>query len=79
MLTSDLLPLLDGVNGVRLELKLLGTAELPVQNDDDEDGQYDWDNNTDNQPDAAALSLSWRDRDCLHSWKQNEKDQTLSI
>lgn len=36
LLTSDLLPLLDGVNGVRLELKLLRAAQFPVEDDDDE-------------------------------------------
>lgn len=72
-MTSDLLPLLDGVNCIWLELELLRATQLPVQDDDDEDRQYDWDDHADNQPDAAALSLCWRDRKGLHSWRDTMK------
>lgn len=65
---SDLLPLLDGVDGIGLKLQLLGAAELPVEDDDDEDSQQDRDDNANNQPDAAALRLCWGDGQCLHRW-----------
>lgn len=70
LVTSDLLPLLDGADGVRLELQLLRAAQLPVEDDDDEDGQQHGDDHADDQPDAAALSLRRRDRHSLHSWIQ---------
>ena len=68
--TSDLLPLLDGVYGVRLELELLRAAQLPVQDDDDEDGEQHWHDHADDQPDAAALSLCRWDGEGLNSWTQ---------
>lgn len=69
-MTSDLLTLLDGVDGVGLELKLLRAAQLPVEDDDDEDGEQDRNDHAHNQPDTAALSLRWGDRQGLHSWRQ---------
>lgn len=60
-----LLPLLDGVDGIWLELKFLRPTKLPVEDDDNEDSKKDRDDHTYDQPDAAALSLSWRD-----SWTQ---------
>lgn len=68
LVTSDLLSLLDGVDGIRLELELLRATEFPVENDDDEDRQQDRNNHTHYQPDAAALSLCWWDRQGLHRW-----------
>lgn len=65
-----LLPLLNGADGVRLELQLLRATQLPVEDDDDEDGEQDGNNHTDDQPDTAALSLCWRDGQSLHSWTQ---------
>lgn len=46
--SSDLLPLLDGVDGIWLKLQLLGATELPVQDDDDEDSEQDRDNHANN-------------------------------
>lgn len=66
-MTSDLLPLLDSVDGIWLELKLLRAAQLPVEDDDDEDGQQDGDDHANDQPDAAALSLRWGDGQGVHS------------
>lgn len=69
-MTSDLLSLLDGVNGIRLELELFRAAQLPVEDDDDEEGQQDGNDHADDQPNTAALSLRWGDRQSLHSWRQ---------
>lgn len=70
LVTSDLLPLLDGVDGIRLKLKLLRATQLPVEEDDDEDCKKDRNNHAHNQPDVVALCLCWRDKELLHSCTQ---------
>lgn len=75
LLTSDLLPLLDSVNGIRLKLKLFRATKLPVEEDDDEDCKKDGNSHAHNQPDVVALCLCWGDKELLHSWKGKSETQ----
>lgn len=52
-----LLPLLDGGHGVGLELQLVGAAQLPVEDGDDDEHHQEGDHHADDDPHVGVLGV----------------------